>query len=55
MDLGNINAFDFSDQEHLDSKLDTEMQTGGQEATLKRKRSAETEAERLEEETADQC
>ena len=43
----------FSDQEHLDSKPDTEMQTGGQEVPVTRKRSAETDAERLEEETAE--
>ena len=45
----------FSDQEHLDSKPegDTEMQTGGQEAPVTRKRSAETDAERLEEEAAE--
>ena len=38
-----------SDHEHLDSKPDTEMQTGGQEAPVTRKRAAETDAERLEE------
>ena len=45
----------FSDQEHLDSKRegDTEMQTGGQKALVTRKRSAETDAERLEEESAE--
>ena len=41
----------FSDQV-LEPKRDTEMQTGGQEAPVTRKRSAETDAERLEEETA---
>ena len=45
-------AIDFSDQD-LESKPDTEMQTGGQEAPVTRKRSAETDAERLEEETAE--
>ena len=34
-------------------KPDTEMQTGGQEAPVTRKRSAETDAERLEEEAAE--
>ena len=45
----------FSDQEHLDSKPegDTEMQTGGQEASVARKRPAETDAERLEERAAE--
>ena len=45
----------FSDQEHLDSKPegDTEMQTGGQEASVARKRPAETDAERLEEGAAE--
>ena len=43
----------FSDQEHLESKPDTEIQTGGQEAPVTRKRSEETDAERLEEETAE--
>ena len=42
----------FSDQE-LEPKLDTEMQTGGQEAPVTRKRSAETDAERLDKETAE--
>ena len=43
-----------SDQQHLDSKPegDTEMQSGGQEASVTRKRSAGTDAERLEEEGA---
>ena len=41
-----------SDQD-LEPKLDTEMQTGSQEAPVTRKRSAETDAERLEEETAE--
>ena len=43
----------FASQEHLESKPDTEMQTGGQEAPVTRKRSAETDAERLEDETAE--
>ena len=43
----------FSDRQHLDSKPNTEMQTGGQEAPVTRKRSAETDAERLEEEAAE--
>ena len=44
----------FSDQEHLDPKpeCDTEIQTGGQQTPVARKRSVETDAERLEEETA---
>ena len=44
----------FSDQEHLDSKPegDTEMQTGGHDASVTRKRSAGTDAERLEEDAA---
>ena len=45
----------FSDQEHLESKPDTEMQTGSQEAPVTRKRSALTHAERLEGETAGNC
>ena len=42
----------FSDQEHVDSRpeRDAEMQTGGQEAPVTRKRSAERHAERFEEE-----
>ena len=40
----------FADQESPDPKRDTEMQTGSQEALVTRKRSAETDAERLEEE-----
>ena len=45
----------FSDQEHLDPKpeCDTEIQTGGQRTPVARKRSVETDAERLEEETAE--
>ena len=42
----------FSDQD-LEPKPDIEIQTGGQEAPVTRKRSAETNAERLEEETAE--
>ena len=42
----------FSDQD-LEPKPDTEMQTGGHEAPVTRKRSAETDAELLEEETAE--
>ena len=42
----------FSDQD-LEPKLDTEMQTGSQETPVTRNRSAETDAERLEEETAE--
>ena len=42
----------FSDQDPVDTRpeRDAEMQTGGQEAPVTRKRSAETHAERLEEE-----
>ena len=42
----------FSDQEPMDTRpeRDAEVQTGGQEAPVTRKRSAETDAERLEEE-----
>ena len=42
----------FSDQ-NLEPKPDTEMQTGGHEAPVTRKRSEETDAERLEEEIAE--
>ena len=44
-----------SDQEHVDSKPegDTEMQTRGQEASVARKRPAETDVERLEEGSAE--
>ena len=42
-----------SDQEHLDSEPETEMQTGVQEGPVTRKRSAETDAERLEEEATE--
>ena len=37
----------------MEPKPDIEMQTGGKEAPVTRKRSAETDAERLEEETAE--
>ena len=37
----------------MESKSNTEMQTGIQEAPVTRKRSAETDAERLERETAE--
>ena len=49
---GQLKGVRFSDQD-LEPKPDTEMQTGGQEAPVTRKRSAETDAERLEEETAE--
>ena len=52
VDLVNTNAFLFSDQD-LESKPGTEMQTACQEAPVTRKRSAETDAERLEEESAE--
>ena len=42
----------FSNQD-LEPKPDIEMQTGGKEAPVTRKRSAETDAERLEQETAE--
>ena len=51
MDLVNTKCVRFSDQDS-EPKPGTEMQTGGQEAPVTRKRSAETDAGRLEEETA---
>ena len=49
---GQHKRFRFADQEPVESRpeRDAEMQTGSQEAPVTRKRSAETDAERLEEE-----
>ena len=52
VDLVNTNAFLFSDQD-LESKPDTEMHTASQDVPVTRKRSAETDAERLEEESVE--
>ena len=52
VDLVNTNSFLFSGQD-LESKPDTEMQTACQEVPVTRKRSAETDAERLEEDSVE--